>query len=107
MAKKSAARGSKAPKRNIRRVDLKPTATVEAIQEEVEATRAVQAPSARPTPMPVATPYRPSSPVFRRVAQAATPVPTDYSYVRHDLQRIGILTGLIILTLIALTFVLR
>jgi hypothetical protein len=107
MAKKGATRGSKAHKRIIRPLEARPAEPIVAEREELEAARPVQAPTARPVSAPASSPYRPSTPVYRRVGQAATPVPTDYSYVRHDLQRMGVLVALIVVGLIALTFVLR
>ncbi|MDA8218038.1 MAG: hypothetical protein M0Z94_10530 [Dehalococcoidales bacterium] len=43
----------------------------------------------------------------RRGGAASSPVKIDYSYVKRDLRRIGLLSGFIALVLAGLTFVLR
>jgi hypothetical protein len=76
--------------------------------EEVTTTRVatIAAPSARPIVAERAARAKPLTPTYRRPTQAGAAA-MDYSYVGKELRRIAILTGLIVLILILLTFWLR
>lgn len=74
----------------------KETSAVAATREVTPAKAAV--PSPAKTPAPKAPTARPQT-----IGKQALP---DYRYVREDLKRIGILTGIIIVILIVLAFVL-
>jgi hypothetical protein len=60
-----------------------------------------------PTPQAKATSVAPSRSSARKVASAAATViqPVDYSYVKSDLIRIGIIAGALILIIVILTFI--
>ncbi len=108
MAKKSGRRHvGKAQRQRWRHVETQPVAPLAAPPADVAADK--PGPVARP---PLAT--QPSSPSGRAAVPAprrsAGPLPTgqtDYSYVRQDLRRIGILTSTVVAILLILTFFLR
>ncbi len=60
-----------------------------------------------PAPQEKATSVAPSRSSARRNAGAAATViqPTDYSYVKTDLIRIGIIAGALIIIIVILTFI--
>ena len=72
--------------------------------------RPAQAPVATPVAEPVARPTSRAvssySPATRRTTGLTTEFNPDYTYVVHDLKRIGILAGSFVALLIALSFIL-
>lgn len=108
MAKKSGNKAGRAQRRQVayRGTQARAEAPVATRVEEPTETRSTKAPEPRPAPAATATGLRAYS-SLRRHAATPAPVPTDYSYVRRDLARIAILTAIILIFLVALTFVLR
>ena len=105
MAKKSGGRqANKARKRMI----VQPQASTPAVESDAIAPVTIPEPSLAPRaavglrrPGAVAGAYAP-----RRERASVAPVPSDYSYIGHELRRIGTLLAIILAVMVGLTFTL-
>ncbi|MHB1005081.1 MAG: hypothetical protein ACYC3S_05495 [Chloroflexota bacterium] len=107
MAKKTGGRAqSKAQRRVIHRAE---TAVDSAVVPPPTAPAQAVTPSAAPVPPAPPARYaaRGSASAIRRSSQHVAPITIDYTYVRNDLTRVGILVAIVVVALLGLTIVLR